>query len=199
MKKLAIIFCLVLTSTSSPAFWPFTKTKTATLDDHKHSYDQNSQIVDSAVQGEKAPPVNITISGTNNSLSDVHVDGNPQFNQKVQTKASAAGKADSTLDETSSLKVQLPWSIAGILFAVAIVAIIKAIMYARSVSPSVNAAVSVADSGMAKLISRLEGHAAVETDPNKLNFINSILSDANKQRGVINAHNHKKRKAINAH
>lgn len=166
------------------AMWPFESTKVSIDSEHRTSYDQNAQTVQNVVSGEKTTTPNMTFAGQSNSVN-VEISGNPNYKTSTSITTDSKNKVDKTSELTDDKTVKLPISVAITLFAIGLLLLIYAIKVARASSPSVDAAISLADSSFSRLIHGLESHQATETDSQKLLLLSTIKAQVEKERGKV--------------
>jgi len=123
----------------------------------------------------------LSVSGSSNSVPVV-LQSQP-YEHTFSTGASSI--TDATDDYFS--KHRWPFFITLLAGSAGVLLAMFAFNKLRQNSAAVAAFSTAADTGFAKLIGKIEAHISTETDPAKLALLNSIHSEANKQRGTVAA------------
>lgn len=128
-------------------------------------------------EGQRGSEPKISMDGKNNRL-DVRMEASPVTPvEKINLNSNSKQRGGSVFNSTYSFSQALPWGIALLLFAIAVVAIIKAYKYARAQSPAIEAAFGTAEEILAKRIGAWRDKNMVETNPNKLSEANAHVAE----------------------
>lgn len=127
------------------------------------------------VEGQKASEPHVTIRGKDNKL-DLRFEGPPP-KERLDLSTDSDQQAGSMWNSKYSFSQALPWGVALLLFAVSIVAIIKAYKYARAASPAVEAAFATAEEIVARRVGAWRDRTIVESDPAKVADASSKIAE----------------------
>lgn len=119
-------------------------------------------------EGQRGSEPKISMDGKNNKL-DVRMEASPVTPlEKIDLRADSKQRGGSVFNSSYTFAQALPWGIALLLFAIAIVAIVKAYKYARAQSPAIEAAFATAEEIVARRIGSWRDRAIVEDNPTKV-------------------------------
>lgn len=119
-------------------------------------------------EGQRGSEPKISMSGKNNRL-DVKLESAPVPPiEKIELSSDSKQRGGSVFNSSYSFAQALPWGVALLLFAVAIVAIIKAYKYAKAQVPAIGMAFNTAEEIVARRVGAWRDRAIVESDPVKV-------------------------------
>lgn len=128
-------------------------------------------------EGQRGSEPKISMDGKNNKL-DVRMEASPVIPlEKIDLRSDSKQRGGSVFNSSYSFAQALPWGVALLLFAVAIVAIIKAYKYARAQSPAIEAAFATAEEIVARRIGNWRDKNMTETSPDKLSKDNAKIAE----------------------
>lgn len=119
-------------------------------------------------EGQRGSEPKISMDGKNNKL-DVRLEASPAIPlEKIDLRSDSKQRGGSVFNSSYSFAQALPWGVALLLFAVAVVAIIKAYKYAKAQVPAIGLAFNTAEEIAARRIGSWRDRAVTESDPNKV-------------------------------
>lgn len=119
-------------------------------------------------EGQRGSEPKISMAGKNNRL-DLKMESAPVPPvETIELSSDSKQRGGSVFNSTYTFSQALPWGIALLLFAIAIVAIVKAYKYARAQSPAIEAAFATAEEIVARRVGAWRDRAIVENDPVKV-------------------------------
>lgn len=119
-------------------------------------------------EGQRGSEPKISMDGKNNKL-DVRMEASPVTPlEKIDLRSDSKQRGGSVFNSSYSFAQALPWGVALLLFAIAIVAIVKAYKYAKAQVPAIGLAFNTAEEIAARRIGSWRDRAITENDPSKV-------------------------------